>query len=183
MTPDTSGRVRPSRARGITIVETIVLMTVVAAMLGLCVLMLQLLLKLDGASRERLDAASALARLSSRFREDVHAARAAAAIDPPAGPGLRLEMPGGRTVEYQTPGRSAVIRLESEGGKPVRRERYEIPRSGPITSTLDREGGVQFARLSIPRRETRGGEEPPRIFEIVASLGRNGTPPAGGGKP
>ncbi len=54
-----------SRRRcGVTLIEIIVLMTGVAAMLGLTVLMLQLLLKLDGDSRTRLDAAGMLARLA-----------------------------------------------------------------------------------------------------------------------
>ena len=55
---------RSPRRRGITLIEIIVLMTSVAAMLGLTVLMLQLLLKLDGDSRTRLDAAGMLARLA-----------------------------------------------------------------------------------------------------------------------
>ena len=54
-------------ARGMTIIETIVLMTGVAAMLGLCVLMLQLLMKVDGQSRARLDGAAA-----SAFAADEH---------------------------------------------------------------------------------------------------------------
>ena len=76
------------RRRGVTLIETIVLMTGVAAMLGLTVLMLQLLLKLDGDSRARFDRAGMLARLAEQFRRDVHGAgsgtaRGANRQDPP----------------------------------------------------------------------------------------------------
>src|SRR4051794_39123007 len=94
---------RARRRRGITIIETIVLMTAVAAMLGLCVLMLQLLMRLSTDSRARLDGATSLDRLARQFRRDVHEAGMARQLERPAAKllGLRLE-PGPRhAVEYQ----------------------------------------------------------------------------------
>src|SRR5437764_12509903 len=62
---------RGRRPRGITIIETIVLMTAVAAMLGLCVLMLQLLMRLSVDSRAGLDGGTSLDRLARPVRRRV----------------------------------------------------------------------------------------------------------------
>jgi hypothetical protein len=65
----------------------------------------------------------------------------------------------------------------------MRRERYAIPRSGPIALTLTREGDREFARLTIPRHLSRGRDDPARAFEVVAFVGRNSGRAASGGKP
>jgi type II secretory pathway pseudopilin PulG len=171
--------------RGITIVEMIVVMTVVATMLGLCVLLLQMLMKLDADSRARRDGTAALGRLAEQLRADVHAAQAAKVGDRPAvGPAeLQLLRGPDQTIEYRADGASSVVRVESEKGKPVRRERYDVPRSGPIALALDREGDRQFVRLSIGRRATSSRDDPPRVLEIVALVGRDRDRTSGGGKP
>jgi len=176
-------RVRIPTRRGVTIVETIVLMTVVAAILGLCVLLLQLLMKLDVESRARVEASSALGRLSSQFRQDLHSATRAEVIGRSGHRALRIQLTAGRTVEYLVPEKTQVLRVETEEGKPVRREQYEVPRSDPITVALDVEGDRQLARLTLQRRVTREPDERPKPFEIVASVGRNVDPKKGGGQP
>jgi hypothetical protein len=167
--------------RGISIIETIVLMTAVAAMLGLCVLMLQMLMKLDGDSRARMAGTNALGRLAEQFRADVHAAKSGRVERPKLGQaGLRLESGPDRTVEYRSDGASALIRLESDHGKLVRRERYEIPRSNPITLSLEHEGDGELARLAVNRQLTRSQSDSPRVVEIMALLGRNQVHTVGG---
>ena len=101
--------------RGISIIETIVLMTGVAAMLGLCVVMLQLLLKLDAQSRARLDGATAMARLAAQFREDVHASTTASLVDQPTGqpPRLRIEGGAGREIGYEV-----AVRIRPDRNSP-----------------------------------------------------------------
>ena len=139
--------------RGISLIETVVLMTGVAAMLGLTVLMLQLLLKLDGDSRARFDSAGMLARLAEQFRRDVHGASAARLVEQPSRPALlRIEPGPDRTIEYQVKGQSKILRVESMKGKPVRSESYEIARGGPIELALKQEGGRRFATLTVDRQ-------------------------------
>jgi type II secretory pathway pseudopilin PulG len=173
------------RRSGITIVEMIVVITIVAAMLTLCALLLQMLMKVDADSRARRDGSVVLGRLTEQFRDDLHAARTVTLVDRPSGAktGLRLQRGADRTVEYQADGGSSVVRVESERGKPVRRERYEIPRSDPIALGLDHEGGREFARLVLNRRGKRNQGDPPRSFQIVALVGKNKDRTAGGGKP
>jgi hypothetical protein len=169
-----SGRPVPSRS-GITIIETIVLITGVAAMLGLCVLLLQLLLKLDSQSRARLDGASAMARLAGQFRQDVHAATKASVVaDPTARPaGLRIEPGTDRTIVYEIKGDATVVRVETLKGASVRRERYEIPRSGSIHLAVKQLGGRSFASLTVDRRVSKNQTDPPRLYEVLAVVGKN----------
>ena len=62
-------------------IEMVVLMTGVAAMLGLCTVLLQLFMRLDADSRARVQGATAAARLAEQFRLDVHSARSARLVD------------------------------------------------------------------------------------------------------
>jgi hypothetical protein len=175
-----------------TMIEMIVLMTAVAAMLGLSAVMLQLLLKLEGSSRARLDGAAAMARLAEQFRRDVHAARSARLTSPPAGApgrrGLAVEPGPEQAIEYRVTRDGKIVRLESRKGSLVRRESYDIPRSGPITLALLQQSGRSFAALSVDRRLGPLGTDPPRLFEVLALVGKNKdrishTAGAGGAKP
>lgn len=143
---------RLSLRRGITIIETIVLMTGVAAMLGLCVIMLQLLMKLDGDSRARLETAGTLARLAEQFRHDVHGARTARLVEQPAQfSGLQIEPGPDRAIAYQVKGENKVVRVESSKGKVVRSESYDISRGGPIQFAFKEDGGRRFGVLTVNR--------------------------------
>jgi type II secretory pathway component PulJ len=175
--------------RGVTLIEVIVLMTGVAAMLGLTVLMLQLLLKLDGDSRARFDRAGTLARLAEQFRRDVHAAAAARLVEEPSRPAvLRIEQEPGRAIDYQVKGQSKVVRVESLRGKQVRTESYEVAQGGPIELALKQDGGHQFATLIVDRQVSKNRTDPSRLFEVLAQVGRNwdrraATAAAAGGTP
>jgi type II secretory pathway component PulJ len=168
---------RTRRRRGITIIETIVLMTAVAAMLGLCVVMLQLLMRLSADSRTRLDGATSLDRLARQFRRDVHEAGAARQLERPAAKllGLRLE-PGPRhTVEYQLMENGKIARVETRNENLVRREIYDIPRSGGGRArlVLTERDGKRFAGLRVDRQASRNPSDPERPYEILALVGKN----------
>jgi type II secretory pathway component PulJ len=170
---------RGNRRRGVTLIEMIVVMSGVAAMLGLTVLMLQLLLKLDGASRARLDSAGMLARLGEQFRSDVHGAATAKLLEQPSRPaGLRIEPEPDRAIEYQVKGQGKVFRQESTKGKVVRSENYEITRGGRVELALKQEGGRRFATLTVDRQASRNSTDPPRLFEVLAQVGKNNNRPA-----
>ncbi len=174
MGPQSMARTR-GRQRGLSIIETIVLMTAVAAMLGLCVMMLQLLFRLDSDSRARLDGATAVARLARQFREDLHRAKAAHMVDQPASKtvALRIEPGPDRTIEYQVKGDGKILRLESSKDKLVRRESYLIPRTLAIQLALKKDNGREFATLTVSRLATKNRTDPARPLEVVALLGKN----------
>jgi hypothetical protein len=168
---------RTRRPRGITIIETIVLMTAVAAMLGLCVLLLQLLMKLNADSRARLDGATALDRLARQFRHDVHEAGAARLLERPADrlAGLRLEPGPRQAVEYQLMENGKIARVETRGENLARREVYEIPRSGSGRARLQltEHDGRRFAELRVDRQSSRNRSDPERPYVILALVGKN----------
>jgi hypothetical protein len=160
--------------RGVTLVEMMVLITGVAAMLGLTVLMLQLLLRLDVDSRARFDTAGILARLAEQFRSDVHKAVSARLVGQPSKPAvLRIEVEPGRAIEYEVKGLNKVVRVESKQGKLVRSESYEIARGGPIELAIKQEERSRFARLTVDRQASRTRTDPSRLFEILAQVGKN----------
>jgi hypothetical protein len=184
---DSSGPARPSsRARrGVTILETIVLMTGVAAMLGLAVILLQLLMKLDGDSRARFDAAASLARLARQFRQDIHATGSVRLIEPQAAkrPVLRIEPAPDRAIEYQVRGDDKVLRVEKNKGADVRRESFLVPRSGSIRLSIDDRDGRRFAALTVDRIAARNRTDPPRQYKILALVGKNGDRTTGAARP
>ena len=147
----------------------IVLMTGVAAMLGLCVVLLQLLMKLDADSRARLDGRDgALARLAEQFRLDVHAARSARLVDGPAGGTARSgcgSSPGAdRTIDYQVKGDATVVRVENPAREP--RSAVSVTRSrgaARSSSSLEQEkSGRSFASLAVDRVVAKNRTDPPR---------------------
>jgi hypothetical protein len=171
--------------RGVTIIETIVLMTGVAAMLGLAVILLQLLMKLDGDSRARFDAASSLARLARQFRQDLHTTGSVRLIEPPASKVsvLRIDPGPDRLIEYQVRGDDKVVRVEKDKGADVRRESFHVPRSGSIRLSLDDHDGRRYAAVTVDRMAAKNRTDPPRRFEILALVGKNTDRTAGGAAP
>jgi hypothetical protein len=187
-----SGPARPTSRtrRGVTIIETIVLMTGVAAMLGLAVILLQLLMKLDGESRARFDASASLARLARQFRHDVHATGSVRLIEPQPSkpPVLRIDPAPDRTIEYQVRGDDKILRVEKNKGADVRRESFLVPRSGSIRLSIAEQDGHKFAALTVDRAAARNRTDPPRRYEVLALVGKNvdrttGAATPAGGKP
>lgn len=175
--------------RGVTIIETIVLMTSVAAMLGLSVIMLQLLIKLDGDLRGRLDAASVLARLAEQFRQDARGAAGARLVEPkPQESALRFEPEPEHVVEYQVKGPGQLVRVETTKGNRLRSEIYKVSRGGAVVLGIDEKNGRRFATLSVDRKAAPNRTDPPRLFRVLVELGRNtsrksASAPAAGGMP
>jgi hypothetical protein len=165
-------------------------MTAVAAMLGLSVLMLQLLMRIDADSRSRLEGATSLSRLASRFRHDVHAASKVSKVETPAAKrsGLHMEPGLNRAIEYQAQGDGKIVREESKGGKVLAHETYLVPRSGHLRMDLVEQDGQLFASLTVDRVVTKNRTDPVRQFEVLAQVGKNkdhklGASGAGGIKP
>src|SRR5262249_139329 len=114
---------------GITLIESLVLITTAATALGLCAVTIQLLLRLKADGQSRLSTQVNVERLARQLRIDAHAA-ADAAIDatpPNSGdaPALGITLGPGHRVLYE-PKKSAVLRVESHDGVVTRRELYSI---------------------------------------------------------
>ena len=112
--------------RGFSLIEMLVVITVSAALLGICTSILHLLMRSERAGRDHLHQATSAARLARQFRNDVHAAITPPAPGDAARPGWRFELAPGQTVVYRIePGR--VDRTEWERQKLRRQESYDLP--------------------------------------------------------
>lgn len=167
--------VRRSR-RGFTLIEVTVLMTAVAVMLGLCVAVLQLALRLETDARGRFDRANVLTRLAERFRADVHGARGVEA-DPEKPQTLRVDSASARSIEYQVNEAGEVSRVESDGDGITRRETFRAPQVTETRLEVREIDGHRFAVLSVETQTRPDRIDPARKLEVLALVGKN----AGGG--
>ncbi|QEH37025.1 hypothetical protein OJF2_56100 [Aquisphaera giovannonii] len=168
------------RRRGVTIIETTVMMTGLAVMLGLCAAMLEFLMRIDADSRAKMEGAAALARLNERFREDVHLASSAT---PEAGAGdhgprLRLTLEPDHRVEYEAAGVAKLVRIELRKGAVVHRESFHLPSRIPPRLEIREDDGLRFAVVGIDRRTPDVASNLPRPFEVVALVGKDRGPSA-----
>ncbi|HZW32325.1 MAG TPA: hypothetical protein VFF52_16550 [Isosphaeraceae bacterium] len=180
--PPTSGcpgrrRLPRGARRGITIIEVIVVMTGVATLLGLCAVTLQLLLRLSADGQSRLGAATALDRLASQFRADVHAADSVQGDEKAAGQAapaasLRLASGSRHLVTYEARA-GRVLRVESGTGRPTRHESYVLDRGAGVRFEHRDDGRRRFLAMIVTGRAGKEPVDPPRPLEILALLGKD----------
>ena len=171
-------RKRSPARRGMSLVEVMVLMTAVATMLGICVMVLGLTMRLEADGRASIERAETISRLASRFRSDVHEARTIA-MD---GRVLRLGPSGGKVVEYR-PDDARVTRVLVRAGKEDARETYRIPQAAGGRFEVREAEGRSFAALVIDVQPRRDRIDPVRTIEVEALAGKTAPPAqtAGGG--
>jgi hypothetical protein len=169
---------RPTR-RGITLLETMVVMTGLAVLLGLCALNIQLLLRVSSDAQARRSTTSALGRLASQYREDVHACDDARLPSPTS---LRLIRSPRVVIAYDAR-EGRVDRVESVNGQATRHESYELGRHAAAAFERRGEGPRQFLALVVRRTPRAGRPDPPRPMEILALTGKDrlGPPRTEGG--
>ncbi|WP_435016123.1 pilus assembly FimT family protein [Tundrisphaera sp. TA3] len=135
---------------GYALVELLVVMTLLAILLGLCVGTLHLLMRLDRSGQDAGAEASDLFRLARAFRADAHAARDP---EPPAASAERFAFAtaDGRSVEYAArPG--DILRTARQGDRIVGRDTFRRPPGGPVAFAVDRpEGSAPIVVLRIGR--------------------------------
>ena len=158
------------RRAGVTLIEMLVVIALTGVLLGLIGMMMNLLLRADKSGRDALSSSLNASRLSESFRHDVHLARAADLLPPPAegtpSTGVVLRRDDGTTVQYRTAG--DVIEREQKTGDDVKaRDRFPLgagSRPGFSRETAD---DLPFLSLHLgPAGEARRGT-------LTARLGRD----------
>jgi Tfp pilus assembly protein PilV len=161
---------KPNR-RGISLIEMLVMMTIVSVALGLSATTIQLLLRLKADAHSRYSANVVLERLARQLRSDVHAAASAQVEGAPdkKPPGLRLDLRAKRMVIYEAKN-SAVVRIESQAGQIMRREVYSLPAARAAEFAIRPEAGRQFVAVVVKGTNLTHGVGSASTLEILALL-------------
>ncbi len=161
----------PYRAprRGVTLLEMLVVISGLAVLMGLCVVTIQLLLRLSMDAQERTTRAAALGRLAEQFREDVHGCDEAR---PQPSAGLRLTRGPRVVIEYQArDGR--VDRDESVGGQASRHESFALGPNRSAAFERRGDGPRRFLALVVGPGARAGRSEPAQPVEVLALVGKD----------
>ncbi len=169
--PSSSRRGRPAR-QGFTLIEMLTAIFVFTTVMGLCVALVDMLLKLNESGQAQTEAAETVSRMALAFRADVHAATGAqdptGAPPTPSGSSLILTLPENRTIAYQVD-KGRLVRTERKAGEFVRNEGFTLPaRVGRIEHTQTH-GQTVLALVFDRRVSTKRGI--PRELRIEATLG------------
>jgi hypothetical protein len=173
MTNDPKCQRGGSRRRGITLVETMVLITGVAMALGLCAVTIQVLLRLSASAQSRLNAEVGLERLARQVRTDAHAAGDAEikAKGPATAGGLQLTIAANHLVTFEPKG-AGVVRVESADGRVKRREVYAMDDASEIAFEIRPEAGRRFVALRLKKRTGKNTGGSIRPLEVLALVGK-----------
>ena len=167
--------------RGISLIEMMVVISVVAALLGLSAVTMQVLLRVGSDAQSRRAASSTLGHLAEQFRADVHSCDE---VELRPAVALRLKASPRVVIDYEVKA-GRVARVETTDGKPGRHETYELGRDGTAAFERRDDGARRFLALVVGRKPGRGRPDPPHPLEILALVGKDRTGPArtGGGPP
>jgi hypothetical protein len=133
--------------RGKTLIEMLILMSVMSLILGLVATSLVLLFKTDRQVRRDLDQVTALARLGSKFRADAHAATACQAGDT-----CDLAQSDGRVIRYAL-AEGRITREVRRGDTLEHRDAFVLPRTATARFDMPAEANGRLVRLIIAAAE------------------------------
>jgi prepilin-type N-terminal cleavage/methylation domain-containing protein len=173
----------PSRRthRGVSLIEMMAVISVLAVLIGLCAVTIQLLMRVGSEAQARRTQTAALGRLAEQFRQDVHASDDAQLK---SSSGLRLNRGPKAVIDYQ-PHAGRIDRVESVDGQPSRHESYILNRNDTITFERRDDGPRRFLALVVSHTSRTGQPDPPRPREVLALVGKDqtGSTPSKGGPP
>src|SRR5205814_1825645 len=151
-----------------TLLEAVVIISIMALVVGLSATSLATLFRLRHQITRDSEQASALARLGTRLRLDIHEA-AAVSLDE----GCLLTFPDGRAIQY-TLAAPGVVREVKREGAVVHRDRFVLPRSASAEFGREADASNMLVRLSIRPIDVKGRKtEMPRTTAIEAVVALN----------
>ena len=161
--------------RGTSLMETLVVITVMTLLSGIAVTMICSLMRADDRGAEALSSSMTFSRLARDFRRDVRAAIGAEVTrDADNEPGrLSLGLPGGRLVVYRTDEKQ-LVRSSQAGPKDKHTEIFRLPKGE--TRFEFRRDGAMLGLLHRRQRAGTAGNTPPapaQEIQIWAAVGRD----------
>jgi prepilin-type N-terminal cleavage/methylation domain-containing protein len=174
-------RRKPLRSRrGVTLVELVVVVTVMTFLLGLAAMVTHTLFRSQRSIRAEMLWRRSAARLSLKFREDAHAANQAkltSADGAARPPRVTLVFSPEHRVEYRTLAETSQIeRVVIRGGAAVGRDTYCLPNGARATLELGEQDARPLLVLTV-----KSGDGTPAVrpaLRIEALVGLSGGPAA-----
>jgi hypothetical protein len=137
------------RRSGVSLVETLVVMTVAGVMMGLAITTIHLLLGAEHEATKSMRYNASVARLARDFRDDIHAARAVELpATEPGKPAALIASTAGGQVRYELDSHLAT-RVETAGGE-ANREVFYFPPGSRLQFERDAEPGLIWLTIEMP---------------------------------
>ena len=138
--------------RAFTLIEMVIAITVAAALTGIAVSLLIVLLRAEQSGRSHFQRNASIQRLADQWRRDLHAAVGEVAVNHEDRPGCRLTLAGDRIVRY-TIGDDGISREEHAGPKTSRRESYALPNDSTASIEIDNATKPAIVSLMIEPKD------------------------------
>jgi hypothetical protein len=165
-----------NRRRGFSLIEVATVIATAAAIMGVAVGLLYMLLRLEEGSRDYVRERTAMRELSDQFRCDVHAADEVTPVKAPAGegagPAWRFSLPAGRVVEYRVE-QDELARSERQEDKVLRRESYRLPAEATVSIEVLGDAAPGVVRLEVRSAEAQSNVAAWRGFRVDAVLAKD----------
>jgi type II secretory pathway pseudopilin PulG len=168
------------RRGGWALLELLVVIACATAALALAVGLIFQMLKVGGAERSRMVAASNLERLARDLRADAHASSRVAEVAPGR---LVLAQSDDLSVEYAARSRD-VVRTVRRGEKADHFEQYRLPEATAARFESIGGAGRPMVAIVLSIDGARAGKADPgyRDYRVEAVLGRGPRPAVGGAR-
>jgi prepilin-type N-terminal cleavage/methylation domain-containing protein len=154
-----------TKRRGFTLVEMLVVLSVLAFVLPLAGGTIFFLLRAQSHSAEGLRDALAMTQISRTFRSDVHAARRARTADASA---LTLEFADARTIEYRAAPDGAITRMVRRGETVEQRQQFRLGAIAAKFAIADTGREAALTISATQRPALASGRAGIRIAAVVA---------------
>jgi type II secretory pathway component PulJ len=155
-----------SRRTGKTLLEAVVIISIMGLIIGMSATSLATLFRLKQQLTRDTEQAASLARLATRLRLDAHAA-SAVVVDESCG----LTLPNGSAIQYSINAPSIVREVRRDGAV-IHRDRFLLPQSAAAEFSREGESPSGLVRLSIRPIEVKTRKtEMPRTRTIEAVVG------------
>jgi type II secretory pathway component PulJ len=155
-----------TRRAGKTLIETLVLITLLAVAVGMSTTSLATLFRIHRLIRADAEQAASLARLATQFRRDAHEAISVSTDDR-----CVLTLADGRMIHYvhEAP---RIVRQVRRGDAVLHRDRFSLAKSAAVSFEREGDANSSLVRLSIvPREIVPPKREIPRAATIEAAVG------------
>src|SRR5262245_518829 len=162
---------RPFRRSGKTLLEAVVIISLLTIVVGLSTTTLAMLFRVRRQTQIDSEQAAALHRLTIRFRADARNAEdVALLVDPAAQPRLEFKHPGGRTIQYSFTS-PTITRLVPQDAKSFHVDSFRLSRNAAVAFEQV-ENETRLIRLSIrPTDSHLPPRDIPRTATIEAVVG------------